>query len=53
MTQVTETLKADMSKLNFAELKVLAETMGVKTRGLNRAEIEDECLALEQYAFTH
>ncbi len=53
VNELAAKLQAEMSKLTFTELKVFATKMGVRCIGLNRREIEDECLALEQYAFTH
>jgi len=53
VNELAAKLQADMTKLTFTELKVFATKMGVRTVGLNRREIEDECLALEQYTFTH
>ncbi len=51
--QVAADLRKEMTKLTDAELERFAENMGVDPVGLIRTEIEEECVALEQYTFTH
>jgi len=51
--QVAENLRKEMVKLTDTDLVIFAKNMGVDTSGLERDEIMDACVALEQYAFTH
>lgn len=53
ISEVSDILIDEMKKLSFVQLKDFAENMGVDTIGMHLAQIEDACLALEQYVFTH
>lgn len=53
VTQVATDLRKLMAKLTDSELELFAAKMGVDTVGLIRTEIEEECVAVEQYTFTH
>ena len=53
VAQVAADLRALMAKLTDTELEKFAENMGVDPVGLIRTEIEEECVAVEQYTFTH
>jgi hypothetical protein len=47
-------LRTEMNTLSTAELKKFAADMGVDVQpGMTRVEIEDECIFVELYAFTH
>lgn len=53
---VEKVLRGEMQNLTDGELMKLALDMGVSGAELEdatRSEIEDKCVALEQYAFVH
>jgi hypothetical protein len=57
VADVEQRLRNEMAQLAMPELKRFALDMGVQREDVTdfttRAEIEDRCIAIEQYAFVH
>jgi len=51
---VEVSLREEMKSLTLSQLRKFAENMGVYVdASMSREEIEDECVFVEVYAFTH
>jgi hypothetical protein len=53
VADVARDLQSEMNALSLGELILFASDMGVNSSDMARAEIEDACIALEQYTYTH
>ena len=52
--QVEQDIKNEMNKLNDFQLRHFAQNMGVNIHNFkSRQTLEQECIRIELYAFTH